>query len=268
MKKLLLIAAVALASVNANAQIGATAPDFTVTDLDGNQIRLYQDILDQGLIAVIDVSATWCGPCWSLHTSHALRDLNDAYGVNGSNQLRVVFYEGDANTTLADLQGSTGSTQGNWLEGTTYPIVNESPLTLNLGVWAPEGFPTVNIVRPSDRQIVADTWNITNLQGQVTAINNATGITLMAVGINEVESNAISFAYPNPANDLLNLNLNEFNGSSVSVEVYNMQGQLVKTVNANSTISNVDVTDLATGRYLVRAFNNEKALNQLVSVVH
>ena len=115
------------------AQFG-TAPDFNVTDIDGNQHQLYADILDQGLIAVIDVSATWCGPCWSLYTSNALEELHEAYGPDGTNQLRVIFYEGDPNTDDAALMGS-GNTLGDWT-GHTYPIVNESPLTLDLNIWA------------------------------------------------------------------------------------------------------------------------------------
>lgn len=55
-----------------NAQIGSTAPDFNVTDINGNSHNLYE-ILDAGYIAIIDVSATWCGPCWTLHQSHTLQ---------------------------------------------------------------------------------------------------------------------------------------------------------------------------------------------------
>ncbi|MGB1099979.1 MAG: TlpA family protein disulfide reductase, partial [Flavobacteriales bacterium] len=66
MKKLALLTTFGLATLAAFAQFG-TAPDFNVTDLDGNTHQLYADILDQGLIAVVDVSATWCPPCWSLH---------------------------------------------------------------------------------------------------------------------------------------------------------------------------------------------------------
>jgi len=49
-----------------HAQFG-TAPDFTVTDINGNTHSLYADILDQGKIAVVQVAATWCLPCWNLH---------------------------------------------------------------------------------------------------------------------------------------------------------------------------------------------------------
>ena len=92
MKHLILSLAFATSGLFAVAQFG-TAPDFNVTDIDGNQHQLYADILDQGLIAVIDVSATWCGPCWSLYTSNALEELHEAYGPDGTNQLRVIFYE-------------------------------------------------------------------------------------------------------------------------------------------------------------------------------
>ena len=155
-----------------SAQFG-TAPDFTVTDIDGNTHSLYADILDQGLIAVVQVSATWNPFCWSLHSSQALELLNQSFGPQGTNQLRVIFYEADANTTLDDIQGTGSNTHGDWTEGISFPIVNESPLSLDLEVWAPLGFPTVNVIRPSDYEIVLDTWNILSFEGQAAAINSA-----------------------------------------------------------------------------------------------
>ncbi len=171
MKKLLFFIAGCCFVVSMNAQIGATAPDFNVTDIDGNTIRLYADILDQGLVAVVDVSATWCGPCWSLHQSHALEELHQAYGPNGTNQLRVIFYEGDATTTSEDLAGTGSNTLGNWMEGITYPIVDEAVLSLDLNIWAPEGFPTVSVIHPDTKEILADTYDQFSLEEQVNAIN-------------------------------------------------------------------------------------------------
>ena len=55
----------------------------------------------------------------------------------------------------------------------TYPIVNESPLSLDMNIWAPLGFPTVNVIRPSDYEIVLDTYNLYSLEQQVDAINGA-----------------------------------------------------------------------------------------------
>ena len=46
-----------------HAQFG-TAPDFTVTDINGNTHSLYADILDQGKIAVVQVAAQLVVPLW------------------------------------------------------------------------------------------------------------------------------------------------------------------------------------------------------------
>lgn len=268
MKKLLLSALSLALSVHSFAQIGATAPNFNVTDINGNQHRLYEDILDLGLIAVVDVSATWCGPCWSLHQSNVLKQLHEQYGPNGSNQLRVIFYEGDPNTGLNALQGTGGNTAGDWITGTPFPIVNESPLSLNLNIWAPDGFPTVNIVNPSDKKIVADTWNVFSLSGQVNAISSATGINLITVGVSDIASNSVAIAYPNPSHSIMNVNLAEFNNAQVTIEIYNLQGAVVKKEIANNNFTIINVSDLASGNYMLRAFNNDKVMNQLITVAH
>ncbi|MEZ5171924.1 MAG: hypothetical protein R2850_00025 [Bacteroidia bacterium] len=121
-----------------------------------------------------------------------MRELHELYGPNGTNQLRVVFYEGDATTDMSDLQGTGSGSQGDWLTGTTYPVVNGS-LSLNLSIWAPEGFPTVNVIRPSDKKIVADTWNVFTLQGQLDVINSETGI---SVGISTQPENLVFSIFP------------------------------------------------------------------------
>ena len=38
-----------------------------------------------------------------------------------------MFYEGDGSTTLDDIMGTGSATLGDWTDGVTYPIVNESP---------------------------------------------------------------------------------------------------------------------------------------------
>ena len=61
---------------------GSIAPDFTTTDVNGNTHNLY-DYLDQGYSVVMDISATWCGPCWNYHTGGALEDLWANHGPAG-----------------------------------------------------------------------------------------------------------------------------------------------------------------------------------------
>ena len=79
--------------------------------------------------------------------------------------------------------GSGSNTLGDWTEGVTHPIVNESPLSLNLSIWRPYGYPRINVVRPSDREIVLDTRNEASFQAQTDAIN-AAGIDGIVLGEN------------------------------------------------------------------------------------
>jgi hypothetical protein len=140
---------------------GSTAPDFTVTDVNGNSHNLYT-LLNQGKTVYIDFFATWCGICWNYHQTHALEDIWTQHGPGGTNDAFVISIEGDANTSLGCITAAscTGGTQGNWTTGITYPICDNS--TVNSQYQVP-GFPTIYCICPNKKIYNIGRLNATQL---------------------------------------------------------------------------------------------------------
>jgi hypothetical protein len=150
MKKILLTAIAALglaASASAQLAEGSVFPDFTLTDINGNSHNLYS-LLNSGKTVFIDISATWCPPCWAYHNSGALDGLWADHGPTGgtgvsattTNDVEVFLVQGEATSHLAELYGQcppatlytttelpySTVTQGNWVSGTLYPIIDDT----------------------------------------------------------------------------------------------------------------------------------------------
>lgn len=74
-------------------------------------------------------------------------------------------------------------------------------------------------------------------------------------GMEDLTANAIN-AYPNPAKDVLNINLN---GSltSANLIIYDMAGKQVLTTSLNDTENQVHIESLASGLYIIKLINGE-----------
>lgn len=173
----------ALLATSSFAQINGdiyNAPNFNGYDINGVQYDFYADYLDQGIPIILDVSAHWCGPCWSYHNNHVLRDLYNEYGPAGTvaaNTVMVIWADGDATSTMAELNGNGGDTQGNWVTGTPYPIFGGET-----GPGAGHGrdiadlyqisyFPTIFMIHPD--RTVEEIGQISTVSGIITRVNGA-----------------------------------------------------------------------------------------------
>lgn len=233
MKRILLALATIFSVGAANAQMasGSLAPDFTGTDRDGNTHNLY-DYLQQGYTVVVDVSAAWCGPCWSYHTSGALETLHAEHGVENGGDVIVLFIEGESQNTDAQITGTSGSgalfSQGDWTAGTEYPIIDDASIADLLEI---AYFPTIYTICPNGiitetGQISADEhWAfIQDNACQAVAADDATALNYSGDNVTCGEA-ALSF-------ELANLGTNALTAATITVTgvtptiTYNWTGNL------------------------------------------
>lgn len=153
---------------------GSIAPDFVTKDLNGQSWRLY-DLLDQGKIVVLEVSATWCAPCWAYHNGHAMHTFYEQHGPKGDDRARVLFIEGDPKTNVNCLTGPAGCndfTPGNWVAGTPFPVINDDSIAKAYQV---EYFPTIFVVCPNRKIFEVGQWNAAELWEQAQTCPVASG---------------------------------------------------------------------------------------------
>ena len=188
MKKILLtfLAAIGLAAT-ASAQLtegsvfpypGGASGGLTAVNAPFTGHRYNLDSLSNaGYTIFIDISATWCPPCWAYHQSKQLDTLWAKHGPAGmsgvdattTNDVFVLFFQGEATSGLAELTYNTeGSgailfstterpyrtvTQGNWVAGTPFPMIDDttsSDASYGTGAidaaWNIAFFPTVYMI--------------------------------------------------------------------------------------------------------------------------
>ena len=123
-KHLLLLAILFGVNISAFSQLpdGSIAPDFTLTDRDSVQHRLY-DYLAEGKVVFIKFFACHCPGCWAYHQTGKLESIYQAYGPDGTDQIMVIMLEHDPYNADA-FYGLGGYTQGDWITGNSIPMVD------------------------------------------------------------------------------------------------------------------------------------------------
>lgn len=285
MKKIFtLFAAIALAAVSyAQLPSGAIAPDFTVYEIDktnGNMItdqpiHLY-GILDQGKTVFLDISATWCGPCYSFHQSGTLDGIWSNYGPHSSNyDSYVIWMEGDRGN-YSSLTGGTdaggSASQGNWLNGVEYPIVplNMDPNTPNkntiISGYNLAYYPTIYMICPNRMTFEMDrsggndatTWH--NLIASTCPATNNTNDAMLGSGRSSALTYYCDYSFA-PVVTLQNLGTAPLTSATLrmtcgsQVEEVNWTGNLAQFETAQVTMPTINGTENGSVTFTVEIVN-------------
>ncbi len=228
------------------AQAQRNAPDFEVTDIEGNTHRLY-DLLDEGKAVIVDWSATWCSFCWSFHSGHYLEDLYQIYGPTGTGELEIFFYESDPNTNDDALKGISGNTLGDWTAGSTYIFINENPVTLATDDYGYSYNPTVSLIAPN-RQITTDLYDLRS-QG-LAAMKTAVEEAIAKAAVTHISAENMSLQ-PNPVTDVLRVE--GYEGKTATIQIVNINGQVQETQGFDQLSNRIEVPvqHLVPGTYVL-----------------
>lgn len=83
--------------------------------------------------------------------------------------------------------------------------------------------------------------------------------------INNSSSNNFAKIYPNPANGILNIEF-QLNASSIQVNLYDITGKLIREINSQNDMEQINVSDFHSGIYILELNhpNGQKQLNKVV----
>ncbi|MFY9280871.1 MAG: T9SS type A sorting domain-containing protein, partial [Bacteroidia bacterium] len=118
--------------------------------------------------------------------------------------------------------------------------------------------------------------NRTNPKVDIDSNNNFLLKEMKWKSIGKLSLNTVAFennisAYPNPANSNINVALNYVQQGATTIELINLNGQVVVSQNAQdmfNTSNTMDVSNLEKGLYILRITNGDATYTRKVSVAH
>lgn len=153
--------------VKAQLKDGSIAPDFTANDINGKTWTLSKLLAEEKTV-ILEISATWCPPCWAYHCSGNLDNFYEAYGPNGSDQVMVLFIEGSSGTDLLNLKGKKAPTCGDWITGIPYPIFENDSIPKKYKI---RHFPTMYMISPAGKTKLVDQHTTSQLIDDYNSMN-------------------------------------------------------------------------------------------------
>jgi hypothetical protein len=279
MKKFTIILTVLIAlTINTNAQIPNSGFETWENYVDNYTGYVYQKpdlwngALPNGLIPSYSIQKNpESYPAGTGQYSMKIQpdNANGVRGVAGSYDLKITLVNGQFPPTFAinyrpaslylyykcfPFGGDTimctayfyknGVVIGNSLLGTTKTVSTWTPLEI------PAHYTTSDI--PDAATIFFSTGAYIQHSSQSTLYVDNLSFTGFVTSVPEkISENTIFNLYPNPASDIITLNIDNFNNADLTLNIYNVIGTLVKSEPLKQDQRQINIGDLSNGSYMV-----------------
>lgn len=241
----------------AKAQITiSTAPDFTVTDLNGNSFNLFST-LAQGKYVAIDFFFTACQPCQATAPKFKAAYIN--YGCNTGNVVFISIDNGDTDPACLAYENSFIGAGGP-------PVFSgkDGGGDAAVSAFMPAAFPTLILIAPNKQIVEKDMWPISTAASFDPFFSpHGLSYSACATGIGDVASPFNFSMFPNPASSALNISSS--NHSEISaVKIIDFTGRtlLAENLGTGNESVRVDIEALPKGIYFAEIITSEGRLTQ------
>lgn len=253
--KLFFITLLALWTGTAFAQ---EAPDFVVTDVEGNDIALYQ-YLDAGHVVVLDLMFVNCQACTDLAPY-----IQESWQGYDNASAAVTFMALTSDPADHDIDMIAFGEE----HGITYPLVSaeggsvNAQLPFTSGLFgAFYGYPTLVVIAPNG-EVFFDPWG-TSYDETIDALEDFIDQAMETLtSVDEVVT-ANFVSYPNPASSYVNFQWDAPVQDGTALRIVNLLGQPIRklTTKQGDIQTGLDVSDLPSGFYLVQAVMDDEVVS-------
>jgi hypothetical protein len=243
------------------ARAGDTVGDFTIRTTDGVSRNLYST-LDSGKTVFIDLFYTTC--VWCQYFAPVIEEV---YQNHGAGQGGIEFW--GISNNLQDPDSIIDQYRQNF--NVTNPCAGPhgGGTTAHTTVIAGQnfqGWPTYCVVCPDHTMFFDPVY-----PPVVTGFDPFFEICASMVGNDEKKPDPPLSVYPNPANDIIFIEIPSGSNGKIKVELINILGSCILsssyTISTGTPSLSLDVSSLPTGAYLLRIWADNKLLdNKKISI--
>lgn len=260
MKKLLLLALIALTSIYSYSQ---TATDFTAPDCAGNSHNLFTE-LNAGKIIVL----VWVMPCGSC-IGDAKAGYDAAQSFATTNPGKVLYWLSDdfGNNSCATL---TSWANTNGIVSTKITVFGNVGTAIDEANYGGSAMPHVVVLAGGNHKVYLNKLGGSNDGPAIMqAISQAitTGISQ-----NDIPDNTIKL-FPNPAQNKITLQFTEVSTSKYMIDIYNLLGEKIQTVIkenefTKSNLIEINLADnLPNGTYVLKLSSDDRCRNLKFTII-